>query len=520
MKSIYTTIYIVVILFSYNIAQAQEVNQSVDTFSSFMIPETYGTIRDSYFSGNSREIIVHIQDLHCNYDAQVSIYNIINELIDKYGLNLVTVEGSVGRLETAPFSSYPDEKIKEQVARFFVKTGEIDGAALAHIMHKSGFTFWGVDDTKLYEDNVDAYKVSLDTSKANVKFYNNMRSIIDMFKDKVYSKELKEFDDNVKAYKDETLDFAEYVTFIDGLIKSNGLKDTEYPNFSRIREVLKKEAQIDFIEVDNQRSEYIDKLNEILDKNDLSQLLDKSLYFKVGKISALEFYSYLEQVSMQEGTPEISKDYAQLAMYIEYLKLYSNVDNIRLFKEIETLETILKDKLFTSDIQRKIDKLSYTIDVLNDLLKLKLTKDTLQFYRDNRKDFMTSSFINFITENAPKHGIKYKLDPSFRKIDAQIPSLESFYTLAEERDSILVFNTIDKMKEKRAKIAVLVSGGFHTNGMTKLLKDKGISYVVITPKVAKLQEDNPYTSVLLGEKNNFDRFYDKIKENRKTKGRK
>jgi hypothetical protein len=484
-----------------------------------MVSESNGFIRESYFAGNDRGIVVHIQDLHCNYDAQISIYNIINELIDRYGLSLVTIEGCFGKLETAPFSRYPDEEIKEEVAKYFIKTGELDGAALAHIMKKSGFSFWGVDDKNLYTENVAAYKVSMDTKDINERYYNNMSSILESFKAKVYSPQLKELDSKMQGYKKEKVEFSDYVNYLNGLMERYNIKKEDFPNFIKLTKVLNMEKAIDFVEVDNQRSAYMDTLSKELNKEELSALLEKSLHFKTAKITAADFYSYLETISQKEGITKIADTYPQLAKYIEYIKLYSEIDNTALFKEIETIENIIKEKLFTTDIQRKVDGLSRILDTINDLFNLKLTKETLQYYRDHRREVSVSSFINFITENAPKYGIRYNLDPAYRSIDAQLPSLEKFYQLAEERDNILVSNTIDKMKQERANIAVLVSGGFHTDGITKLLKEKELSYVVVTPKVNKLDDNNPYTRVLLGEKNEFDVFYDTFMEMKKKQAK-
>lgn len=499
-------------------AHAQDIKQTLGSLKEFMVSEDYGTIRDSYFAGNNHGIIIHIQDLHCNYDAQMSIYHILDELIDKYGLNLVTIEGVEGELDTAPFSDYPDEEIKERVSKHFIKTGELNGAALAHIMRKSGFIFWGADDRDMHLDNVEAYKVSIKEKATNVRYYNNMKSILDEFKSKVYSKELKELDDKIEGYKKEELTFSEYVAYLNDSIKrlpsphrgEGQGEGEEYPNFTKLTEVLRKEAEINFVEVDTERAEYMDMLSKELDKESLSELLDKSLYFKMGKIGAVGFYTYLEELSSRKDVTPIA-DYPQLAAYIVYIKLYSDIENIKLFKEIEAVETALKEKLFTDDIQRKVDRLSHNLEILNDLFNLKLTKETLQYYRDNRKEFMTSNYITFISENAPGYGIRYRLEPSFRKVDAELPNLERFYQLAEERDIIMVKNTIDKMRQDNAKLAALVSGGFHTDGITKFLKEKDLSYVVITPKVNNLQEDsNPYKSVLLGEKNEYDELYDMV----------
>lgn len=493
-------------------ANAQEIKHPLDSMKGFMVSENHGTIRDSYFAGNNHGIIIHIQDLHCNYDAQMSIYHILDELIDKYGLNLVTIEGVEGELDTTPYSNYPDEEIIEKVAKYYIKLGELNGAALAHIMRKSGFIFWGADDRDMHLDNIEAYKVSIKEKATNVRYYNNMKSILDEFKSKVYSKELKELDDKMQAYKKEGLDFSEYVAYLNDSMDKYGLRKQDYTNLLKLTEVLRKEAEINFVEVDTERAGYMDKLSKELDKQSLSELLDKSLYFKMGKLGAVGFYTYLEELSSRKDVTPIA-DYPQLAAYIVYIKLYSDIENIKLFKEIEAVETALKEKLFTDDIQRKVDRLSHNLEILNDLFNLKLTPETLQYYRDNRKEFMTSNYITFISENAPGYGIRYRLEPSFRKVDAELPNLERFYQLAAERDIALVRNTVNKMEQENAKLAVLVSGGFHTDGITSFLKENDLSYVVITPKVNDLQEGNsPYQSVLLGEKSETDEFYDMLLE--------
>jgi hypothetical protein len=503
-------IYIVLIIL-YMVFPSNVIAQPVSNIRE-MVSENHGTIRDSYFAGANSGIVVHVQDLHCDYDAQISIYNIINELIDKYRLNVVAIEGCVGQLETAPYSKRPNDSIKENVARYFLKTGQLDGAAFAHMMRQSGFVFWGADDADLHQKNVDAYKKSIQGETENARYYSNMKEIIEAIKQKAYPKALKEFDDKIVSYKNETLDFSSYVQFLNSLSREKGLEIGEYPNFTALVSVVEKESAIDFIEVDNQRSEYVDMLSQRLDKEKLSDLLDKSLYFKTGKIAPLAFYAYLKDTATKEGITEFENDYSQLALYITYIALYSQIDNAVLFEEIEAIERQIKDAMFTDDLQRRIDRVSYNIDVLKDMFGLKLTTKTLQYYRQNRKEFTPSYIVNFVSDTAKKYNVNYKLDPAFRNIAAKLPDIERFYHLAEERDGILVNNTLNLMRNNNAEIAVLVSGGFHTDGITRLLKDRNISYIVVTPKIEQLQPDNPYRSVLLGEKSEFDNFMEKAQK--------
>jgi hypothetical protein len=480
-----------------------------------MVSENNGTIRDSYFAETNRGTIVHIQDLHCNYDAQIAIYNIINDLIDKYQLGVVAIEGSIGQLDTAPYSQRPNDRIKEEVAKYFLKSGQLDGAGFAHMMRHSGFMFWGADDMTLHQENVEAYKQSIQGQADNLKYYDNMRNIIEKLKAKAYSKELKELDAKITAYNDESLDFTLYIQYLENLLRDKNHEKISYINFTKLVKVIDKESGIDFLEVDNQRSEYMDALSQALTQEDLSELLDKNLHFKTGKLNPVLFYSYLENIAGKGNMPDFEKIYPQLALYISYIKLYSEIDNEVLFQEIHQIEKTIKEMLFANLDQRKIDRMSYALGILKDMFDLKLTKETLQYYRENRKEFTPSFFINYISDIAGKYNIVYKLDPVFRNIASRFPTMERFYNLAEQRDGILVNNTIDAMRKENADIAVLVAGGFHTDGITKLLKEQGMSYIVVTPRIEILEPDNPYKSVLLDEKSEFEKFIEQAKQ--KTK---
>lgn len=48
-------------------------------------------------------------------------------------------------------------------------------------------------------------------------------------------------------------------------------------------------------------------------------------------------------------------------------------------------------------------------------------------------------------------------------------------------------------------MAILVAGGFHTPGMTQLLKDRGVAYVVIAPTVESHMDEALYHSLLLNQ---------------------
>ena len=66
------------------------------------VPKDIGSVKSRY-AGNGAKIIIHIQDAHCNYEAQTNIAKMLEHLIKKYNVNFVAVEGADGVVDTTWF---------------------------------------------------------------------------------------------------------------------------------------------------------------------------------------------------------------------------------------------------------------------------------------------------------------------------------------------------------------------------------------------------------------------------------
>jgi hypothetical protein len=76
---------------------------------------------------------------------------------------------------------------------------------------------------------------------------------------------------------------------------------------------------------------------------------------------------------------------------------------------------------------------------------------------------------------------------------------KQYYSLALERDTALIENTLQRMRRLRNDKAILVTGGFHTQGITNILREKGISYVVICPNICQGDYDAIYNDRIAGK---------------------
>ncbi|MFA6143076.1 MAG: hypothetical protein WC738_07285, partial [Candidatus Omnitrophota bacterium] len=77
-----------------------------------------------------------------------------------------------------------------------------------------------------------------------------------------------------------------------------------------------------------------------------------------------------------------------------------------------------------------------------------------------------------------------------------------FYRTAEARNQAILRNTIKRMDAEGTEVAALITGGYHTKGISDLLKQKQTSYLVILPKFDSSKGTRPYVAILTNRNDN------------------
>ena len=72
-----------------------------------------------------------------------------------------------------------------------------------------------------------------------------------------------------------------------------------------------------------------------------------------------------------------------------------------------------------------------------------------------------------------------------------------FYTLVKRRDDAFLENAERIMNDQGQSVAFLIAGGYHTANLTKLLRENGYSYMVLTPNITAETDVNKYEERLL-----------------------
>lgn len=461
--------------------------------TKIFISKEYGRIRE-VFKGNKDKLIIAIQDAHCNFEAQTNISRILDSLVKNNGLSFVFLEGSSGVIDPLLFTTFPDEEIRKEVATYFMKKGKINGAEFLAITSDTPPQLYGVETKEYYLANLNAFTKTLEGRKKVKPACLSVKNALQRLKGYIYSRSLKQLDFKSLSYKDDKIDFVEYCKFLKSFSNKIGVRFTSnYPNLLLLYSAIDLEQTINFKKVEDERTQLIKRLERVLNDKELSELVSKSVSFKSGRISPADYHTHLRDISFNKGMD--FKRYPNLSLYIEYLIVYDKIETISLLKEISSFEDYLKERLFENDAQRELDRLSRHIRILEDMFDISMSKDDVEYYRRHRNEFKSKRFIDFIRTQSKRYGLGLKIDQNFGLVDKYIPDLENFYRIADIRDKAIIENTLKKMEEQDLNFVALITGGYHTEGITQRLREQGISYVVISPKITKVEE-TPYLKIL------------------------
>src|SRR5262249_55954206 len=123
---------------------------------------------------------------------------------------------------------------------------------------------------------------------------------------------------------------------------------------------------------------------------------------------------------------------------------------------------------FQSEAQRELDRDFEHFERLERISRLEATREDLSFSAQLLKEF---------------------------KID--LKSALRFYELAFKRDQVMASAVIASVAKQSRMI--VISGGFHTDGIKAHLKQAGISYLLITPRIQNVSSSDLYLKVMRGD---------------------
>jgi len=425
-------------------------------------------------------MVVFIQDAHDSLEAQENIAKIIGRLTANYGVKTVFEEGYEGPVPTDDyFGSIKDAELKRKVAYFFLDHLRIGGAEYAHINRaaaplsretvngkrstirsafpvshspKSDWQLIGADSLKLHKENVDQYRFSAERKDAIQRDLKALEKEVRSLSDARFPKEFKAWLRVKEQFDAKNLDLFTYLGRTMPLI---GTRDTAHAP----------------------------RQNSTWSANDHAWPVAR------GSWPLMEFI--LEAVRTND--PAV----------IEKAK---HIDAREVFGELVKLEQSIADIWLRDATDRELYAHYRILALLSRLNEIQITQEEYESIKDALKAFDTQALGNFIHRNSKKPLVLSK------QWERNIQEAVKFYEIAHERDASLstaldsyflkgrnaqrtTYNAeTDRSNVERCALsaklpgsetAILVYGGFHKENIKRILEAKGISYVVVSPKITK-----------------------------------
>ncbi|OIO33186.1 MAG: hypothetical protein AUJ70_03640 [Candidatus Omnitrophica bacterium CG1_02_40_15] len=371
------------------------------------------------------------------------------------------------------------------------------------------------------------------------RFISQAKKAVEELKPRIYSKELLDLDRKEAEFSSQKLDTAEYIKYlldsanmissrdrsknIDNILFERGAEGTEsrtakYKNIFLLKETMEMEKHIDQPKIMTESANLILNLqaklrNENL-KTDLDALMARAKLFNDQKTSPFSFYSYLKDLALKHirpgldgsdesalsSRPGLEQKYPELMNFIEYLTKVNSLDSTKLFLELENLNFEIKENIAKTDEQKLLIKASRNINFLENFFNLKVSNEDLDYYVNHRDEHKIGFFKDFLSPTIKKYNINAFIDYNPALIDNHLQELEEFYKVVKDRDIAMVNNSLSEITKRDVKLATLVHGGFHTKGITSLLREKGYSYIIVSPYSKTDMDEENYHFLLQGRR--------------------
>ncbi|MBI3012181.1 MAG: hypothetical protein HYY63_00980, partial [Elusimicrobia bacterium] len=225
--------------------------------------------------------------------------------------------------------------------------------------------------------------------------------------------------------------------------------------------------------MEKDQKKLLEKLSENLNRDELIELLEDSLAYRLGRIGYGEFYESLKSRCMKAGvqiTPEMER-------YIGYVILVEGIDRENLFKEVRDLERKVWNALIQfsqqGEIVSKLQETDTDFLLLGKALDFRLSPEEWEEYGRREAE------IRKIGQRIGMRGGE-SIPTSILNV---LNNVAQFNQLSHARNGIFVKNLRWRMREKNAQISVLVAGGYHSQGVESKLKEQGISYITVRPNM-------------------------------------
>ncbi len=476
--------------------------------TEFSLPKTLGRITEVYnppgVTPEQRKLVIQIQDLHTHPGAQRNLVGVLTYLREHYDLPVVCSEGAGARLETQAFSNFPFPSVRERVADRLLEAGELTGEEFLAMTTDPSLPIEGIEDAATYFPNLFAFHEVMAEHNGSQLLVNQLRVGLDVLKLELWNAELLQLDEDREAYELGHLAPHEYIAKLSALGIAQGVPmKGRYEEVHRLQELLRLEGQIDQVRVQYETSRLLKGLSSStlgtpMARSAIKPLVVAAAALEQGRVSPHTFYKRLVETA-ERLEPQWRVAAPAVAVFSDYLTVANRLDITAVYAQLDALYRDIQNQLAPTEEARLVAEHQHRLGIFEGLINLLVSNDQNDHFQRHREHYSVKSFQSFLQPQLEQHGIDDRyIDYNAQFLDDRLPQLEEFYDLVKARDESMVRNTLRVLSEYDARLTALITGGFHTQGISRRLRDAGISYLVIAPNVEGELDYERYHALLGG----------------------
>ena len=415
-------------------------------------------------------LFVHLQDVHRNTDAQANLARAVEALTAGGLARVVGLEGGWGELPVTAYQRHSDRAAVQTAADSLFRTGRVSGPVFAGLTGRG--KFYGLEDKAAYHRNVAAYRA------ARATVATARRALAEAHRNRSRAKTrvnpaLRAWDDAVEARERGELGLGAFTETLAGL-----LPDGDFPESVRLfRRAWAAENRLDFPRVERERDALVRRLLPRLTFPEVEDLRRRAWAHRSGAAPAGEFYFHLRTLCRRAGAP--LEDYPAFSAYVGYVRLADRISVERLLGDLTEWE----DRV---------------------VRRWALSLGEKQWAAETRRLRLASKLVDFAL--TPSEWRAWRADPVR---PTALRPLEEFYEAADARDATMADRALALARGVPAgEPVVIVTGGYHGDGLARRLSEAGATVIQWTPKISRAEtaRGSAYLSVFAQEKTPLERL--------------
>jgi nucleoside-diphosphate-sugar epimerase/transketolase/MoaA/NifB/PqqE/SkfB family radical SAM enzyme/LmbE family N-acetylglucosaminyl deacetylase/glycosyltransferase involved in cell wall biosynthesis/8-oxo-dGTP pyrophosphatase MutT (NUDIX family) len=208
-----------------------------------------------------------------------------------------------------------------------------------------------------------------------------------------------------------------------------------------------------------------------------------------GELPLLDYFKALHSLYLKTDTnsSQFLKEYPALSILFaaeatkdkKLIVQLNALDSKVVFGEMSRLEEKLSNAFLQNKRDKKIFDYYQGLSLLKRLNQIQLTQSEYDAAKETLQNFKTHELADFIISLTHKSLVLSK------EWERHIKDAVQFYNVAQTRDQSINEHLKSFIKDGKEDAAALVFGGFHATVIKELLKEQGLNYVVIFPRITK-----------------------------------